>query len=121
MVEGPNEAFICADCVSLANKIVEASRAQSPAVDLTDETARRGAHMLIVCFFRLKTLSDTQWTATAELTNEFVGQGINPSNAVRDLQAKLLSSTAESLAKSETIGAYFSNHAQLLRSDNPRH
>lgn len=111
MVEGPNDVYICAECVRIAHQIVETHPDHAPAPNVTDESGRRSGHLEIRCYFTLKRDGTDQWRAVADFPSGFVGYGRSPKDAVRDLQVKVLSATAASFANSPAAGDHLINHA----------
>jgi hypothetical protein len=111
MVEGPNRVFICVECVRLAHQIAELNRMQPENMDPADSSVRRGAHMHIRCYYFLRQGEDGQWRATGQYPSGAYGVGPSPKDAVRDLQSRLLSATAEAFALGTPIGDHFTNHA----------
>ena len=110
MVEGPNAAFICVDCVRLAHQVAEGNRTQPAAADLDDPAVRWAGHMHVRCYFALRRDGE-RWQAVAEHPAGFVGVGRSAREAVRDLQARVLSASAEAIAAGHEVGDHYTNHA----------
>lgn len=110
MVEGPNAAFICVDCVRIAAGVADANAGKSLPADL-DPNEWRSAHMNVVCYTRVRKGDDGTWTAEASSPTEMSAQGATAKEAVRRLQAKILQSTADALSDGKEVGPHFTNHA----------
>ena len=110
MVEGPNAAFICVDCVRLAHQIAEGNRLQPVAADVQDPTVRWAGHMHVRCYFTLRREGE-RWEAAADHPSGVVGVGRSAREAAHDLQAKVLSLSAEAVAADRNVGDHFTNHA----------
>jgi hypothetical protein len=110
MVEGPNAAFICADCVRLAARVADANAGKLLPVDL-DPIDWRSAHMNLVCYVRVHRGEDGAWTAEASSPTAFTAQGSTAKEAVRRLQTEVLQRAAKALSDGKDVGSHFSNHA----------
>ena len=111
MVEGPNEVYICDECVHLASQIVETKINHTPITEATDPSVRQAGHMHIRCYFHIKQESDGQWAAIGENPSWAIGKGATAKDAMRNLQLDLLKRTSELLAVGKPPGRYFTNHA----------
>ena len=109
MVEGPNSAFICADCVRLAARVADANAGKSLPAGL-ELNSWLSAHMNFVCYVRVDQDVDGGWTATLSTGGNTSAQGSTAKDAVRHLQAKLLTAAAEALSRGDEVGPGFSNH-----------
>jgi hypothetical protein len=113
MVEGPNNIFICVECVRLAYEIAEGNRMGSPAVsDLSDPTIQRSAHMHIRCYFLLERISSELWRAVSSIPKGFSGEGHSPREAVKAMQKALLSAATPALDTETGPAHWFTNHAE---------
>jgi len=112
MVEGPNDVFICVECVRLANEIAEGNRMQPVTTELSDAGVRRAGHMHIRCYFRLVQAADGSWSAVSESPAGLSTQGASARDAVRALQAQVLGTVAESFGAGREVGDHFTNHAE---------
>ena len=109
MVEGPNQVYICAHCVSFAHQIAEANSSAPTGASFDDPNIRWTGHMHIRCYFHLHK-SDGSWRATATEPTGMEGVGASPQEATRNLQAAILSATARQFALGEPVSEYFVNH-----------
>jgi hypothetical protein len=110
MVEGPNAAFICADCVRIAAGVADANAGKSLPTDL-DPNEWHSAHMNVVCYARVHRGDDGSWRAEASSPTGMTAKGATAKEAVRRLQAKILQSAAEALSDGKEVGPHFTNHA----------
>ena len=111
MAEGPDDVYICAECIRLAAQIAEADPTQPTAPDLNDPTICHDGHMHIRCYFYLRKNEHGKWTATARSPAGAFGEGNTPREAVRNLQTNLLAATLELLRRDQPPGDHFTNHA----------
>jgi hypothetical protein len=111
MVEGPNDVYICVECVRLAHEIAEGNRMQPAATDLSDAQVRRSAHRHIRCYFNLHQVSPELWRAVSESPKGFRGEGRSPREAVKAMQKAVLAATAPVLDTDVGPGHWFTNHA----------
>lgn len=109
MVEGPNAAFICADCVSIAAGVVDANRGRSAPPNL-DANQWRAAHMNFVCYVHVWQDTGGTWKATASTAPGVEADGATPEEAVRLIQSKVLALASKALEDGKEVVAHFTNH-----------
>jgi hypothetical protein len=112
MVEGPNDVYICVECVRLAHEIAEGNRMQPAVSELSDSQIRRSAHMHIRCYFHLQQVSPDLWRAVSESPEGFSGEGQSPREAVRAMQKAVLAATARAIDTGVGPDHWFTNHAE---------
>ena len=111
MVEGPNDVYICVECVRLAHEIAEGNRMQPANTDLNDAQVCRAGHMHIRCYFSIEHASDGTWRAVSRIPAGYSAQGSSPREAVRAMQSQMLEFVAKSFVAGGDVGDYFTNHA----------
>jgi hypothetical protein len=112
MVEGPNDVYICVECVRLAHEIAEGNRIQPTATDLSDFQIRRSAHMHIRCYFHLQQIAPDLWRAVSESPEGLSGEGRSPREAVKAMQKAVLAAAAPALDTDVGPAHWFTNHAE---------